>query len=216
MLARCLHQAEENVAVLDSNADAIKNSEEDGLRAVFGNALEERTLFRAQTDTMTGVVGLTPNEEVNLLFLTKVHRDFPGPALYIALHRNKGHVTDEMIEHIGARTLFGMERDVDLWSVRLERGLAACERWRWEGEKEQAGRLTDPEALAENDGAGRAVLPLVAHADGRAFPVDGRWREARGVEVDLLIFTEADEVARAWLRASGWTPAALVEADISA
>jgi len=234
-LGTCLAEAGENVLLLDSNGDAITRCEEAGLRAMFGNALEERTLLRAQIDTMTGVVGLTPNEEVNLLFLTKVHRDFTGPALYIALHSNKGHVTPVMIDGLGARRLFGGERDVDLWSVRLERGLAVRERWRWVGEEgrgkqggdgekegqpnapgELASRLATPRALAADNGAGRSVLPLIAIADGKAAPLDERWKAGSGTVVDLLVFTEAGDRAREWLRVSGWAPVALVEAGSSA
>jgi NhaP-type Na+/H+ or K+/H+ antiporter len=89
-VGRALHDGGEEVLFIDSNADATHAAEQDGFRVVFGNALEERTLLRARMDSFAGCIGLTPNEEVNLLFVTRVHEEFKVPRRYVGLHLDAG------------------------------------------------------------------------------------------------------------------------------
>jgi NhaP-type Na+/H+ or K+/H+ antiporter len=206
-LARALRDGGEEVLFLDSNPDATQAAQQDGFRVVFGNALEERTLQRAGLDGLAGCVGLTPNEEVNLLFATKAGEEFKVPRRYVALHLDEGHVTHEMIQAVGGRVLFGAQRDTDLWAVRVRRRLAVPERWRREAEEE-----TQPEEEAAFEEAA-AVLPLALYRDDGVELIDEATRMRKGDEVLFLVFAERREEAEAALRTGGWVQVGETEAD---
>ncbi len=206
-MGRALREGSEDVLFIDSNPDASHAAEQDGFRVVFGNAFEERTLLRAGLDGLAGCIGLTPSEEVNLLFATKTCEEFKIGTPFVALHLHEGHVTDEMVHRIGGRVLFGVQQDLDLWSVRLARGTAAVERWRCDAKPDG----TDADA-EETEGLlpktlQNAMLPLAVHRGGRAFPADERTELKKGDEISVVVFEEHREDAAAWLAARGCTPA---------
>lgn len=65
-LGGILRAAGEEVVFLDSNPAACKIVEQDGFKVIYGSAIEERTLQRAQLDERAACVAVTPNSEVNL------------------------------------------------------------------------------------------------------------------------------------------------------
>jgi len=69
-LGRALRCADTEVLFLDANPHASHQAEEAGFRVIFGNALEERPLQLAELDTRAGCIGVTINEEMNLLYAT--------------------------------------------------------------------------------------------------------------------------------------------------
>lgn len=130
-LAQVLRDAGKDVILFDTSADRVRAAEKLELPIVYGNALEERTLLRAGIESYEGAIGLTPNEEVNLLFARNAKDDFKVSRTYVALHRTLGMVTDKMIAENGSHVLFGSPLDLDLWSVRLRRGTGTVEKWRF-------------------------------------------------------------------------------------
>lgn len=208
-LGRALVDGGEEVVFLDSNADASHATEEAGFRVVFGNALEERTLLRARLDTLSACVGLTPNEEVNLLFATRGREDFGIKKAYLALASAGSHLTPKMVKDAEVHVLFGAARSVDLWSVRLRRSLATLERWKLDASPPDDGHLNprSPETFE------RALLPLAVHRGRRTVPVDGETRFVKNDELSLLIFEERGEETRAQLVEMGWARVELVASD---
>jgi len=208
-LGRALVDGGEDVVFLDSNADATHATEEAGFRVVFGNALEERTLMRARLDMVAACVGLTPNEEVNLLFATRVREEFGVKKAYVVLHGAGSHLTPEMVRAREANVLFGAPRAVDLWSVRLRRNLATLERWRLVTSPSDETRL-DPRSP---DVFERALLPLAVHRSRRTTPIDAETRFGKNDELSLLIFEERGEKTRAQLIEMGWEKVEVVAED---
>jgi hypothetical protein len=112
-----------------------------------------------------------------------------------------------MVQKAGAWILFGAARDIDLWTVRLRRGLAVEERWRCTADDPEraAGIITPGPRAGEN-----LPLPVAIYRRGAVSPVANGTRLARDDEVLFLLFKERLEEARAWLRECGFdqtTPA---------
>jgi len=195
-LGRLLDAAGVAVVFVDKNPVEVRAAQEEGARVVYGNAIEERTLLRAEIDDRVGFVGLTPNEELNLLLAEKASREYRVAETYVALRNQQGSIQPPAVEARGARVLFGRPRDLDLWMVRLRRGLAEIERWeRTEDEADDAEGL--PEQLA---------LPLVVRHDARARPFASSDRLAAGDVVEIALFSEQIDDAREFLLRNGWRP----------
>ena len=200
-LAIALFEGGEEVTLIDSNADAIKAAETAGLRVVFGNALEERVMQRARLDELSGCIGITPNEEVNLLFVTKAKEEFKITNLLVGLHLKDGHVRPEMIHEVGGSVLFGSPQEMDLWSVRLTRGLAVTERWRFmkKAEESEADRPWLVESLE------RSFIALVIDREGQVMPIREESSLKQKDLVTFLIFEDAKSEAKKWFAAHGWS-----------
>ena len=199
-LAKALSDNKEKIQFIDSNTDAVRQAEEAGFRVIFGNALDENILTRAMLDTMKGCIALTPNEEINLLFLKKAKEEFKIENLYTSLHVKEGHITTEMIDEAGGSLLFGAKRDIDLWNVRLRRKTAVVEKWQCAAD--EAIPLVDihnKDAVINN-----ALLPLVVGKDDKAEPVTNETKVKSGDDVVFLIFEEKREEAKKWFASEGW------------
>jgi len=202
-LGLLLKDSGERVVIVDSNADASNAAEQDGLRVVFGNALEEHIAARAQFEDMAGCIGLTPNEEVNLLFARLAGEDLKVERRYIALNSDKSHVTPDMVDKIGATVLFGNQVDIDLWSVRLRRNQATLETWLLEHDPESPETFFNEDSKAFN----RAILPLTYRNGKKMLPVDSAADLKKGINISLLIDERYRTDALAFLSGNGFVRA---------
>ena len=197
LLGRLLHDAGQEVVFLESNADAVRTAQHDGFRVVYGNALEESTLQRASMEDAEACVALTANEEVNLLVVRRVRRDFRVPRSYIV---RSGSVTGDMIRESAAHILFGESQDIGLWCVRLRRRITVEQRWtcvRADGRQWPAGtRIPD---VPEN-----VILPLVLTRNGRPTPFHEAITVRKGDVLTLLTLSEHAERVGQWLVSQGW------------
>ncbi len=98
------------VAVVDSNPEAARAAEDLGLRVVFGNALEERTLRRAGIDGAARVVVLNADEYANFLIAKKVKDVARESEVFVALENGPSGVTPGMVKSQGCRLAFGRAR----------------------------------------------------------------------------------------------------------
>jgi len=206
-VGRALRDGGEDVILMDSNPDAVHAAQSDGLRVVFGNALEESTMQRAGLSGLAGCLALTPNEEINLLFAKTAREDFRVPHSWVALHSRDGHVTVDMVNGANASILFGEQKDLTLWDSCMRRGFGTVERWVFrgrdseaEGEDESADGVP-PEELTS------ALLPITRKRGGRCSPTSAR-PPRKGDEVTFIIFQPKRDAAAAWLEQAGWRPAA--------
>jgi NhaP-type Na+/H+ or K+/H+ antiporter len=135
-LALELKNHDERVILMDSNAAACNSAEGDGLKVIFGNAMDENILIRARVEEMAGCIGLTQNEELNLLFVNQVKEQFKVPKRFISISESEGHISIESMNEAGVSVLFGAPYDVELWAVRLRRKIASVERWIFEPQDE--------------------------------------------------------------------------------
>ncbi len=200
-LGRLLRGSDVPVIFLDSSPQATRQAQEEEFRVLYGNALSEAILLRADLDGRAGALAVTQNEELNLLFARKAREEFKVPIVRVALTSQGGTATRDMVHEIGARVLFGRPRNVTLWSERLARGAAQVLRWRL------ASRNTFDvtEAPQSRNHPKNFVLPLtVESADGVHQAIDDRTPFRRGDVARIAILEEHRQEAEAWLAQEGW------------
>jgi NhaP-type Na+/H+ or K+/H+ antiporter len=203
-LADLLRDAGEESVLIDSNADACRHAQDGGFRVLHGNALDERILHGAEIDTRRGLVATLPNEAVNIMFARRARQETRVAKAYVALQRGHSSFTPAHVHEVGASVLFGNVTDLDLWNVRLARGIATITPWEFSGER-AGGEYHDPLDVTRD--VHNLVLPI-ARGDGAVVPVDDRTRVTGGARVYWLMFVERQEDATAWLRSRGWTQVA--------
>lgn len=196
LVARALRDSGEQVTLVDAAAEACRHAQEEGFQVVFGDALEERTLLRVQTEGREGFVGLTLNEGVNMLFAHKVREHDRTARALVALH--SGHIGVRK-EHAGEhhRVLFGDEHDLDAWATRVEKGQIHLERWCLEEPQVEA-------SVPEASGIREELLPVLLVREGRIQLYDDAVRPLAGDRVDFALSAEQADTARTWLESHGW------------
>jgi Trk K+ transport system NAD-binding subunit len=199
VLGRALRDGGEEVTFLDASTDAAQLAKDDGFRVIFGNALEERTRQRAGLDAVAACIGMTQNEEVNLLFIRRAREEYKIPDL-LAVH--EGHVTKKIIQESRAEVLFGVNTDVDLWSLRLRRGIASETRWRYMPDEE----LAFPEFIDLPQNLQNSFIPVALRRNDKPVPVKENVKFEKGDELTLVIFHEKQKDLDFWLLSQGWQP----------
>jgi NhaP-type Na+/H+ or K+/H+ antiporter len=203
-LARLLQEdGKQEVVLIDASATAHQEAQQEKLRVVYGNALEERVLRAAGVESRRAVLGLLTSSATSLLFARRARRDHGVAHAAVAIHAVEGALDPEVLHEAGIRVLFGSPCDVEFWSVRIRRGLTLLEVWGRQGE--------EASHLAER--ARNLMLPLaVAHRSPLSHqtslsPVDDGQQLHGGDAVHWLLLEERADEARAWLREHGWVPA---------
>jgi NhaP-type Na+/H+ or K+/H+ antiporter len=190
--AAALRDAGGDVVLLDSNPDACRAAQDAGFRVLHGSGLTEAILLRAGIDGKAGALAVTPNDEVNLLFARLARHTYRVDRVWVGLRKGHVSVTPEMVSKLGATVLFGRPRHLDLWALRLERGLAGVESW-------TAGASTDTGDLIAQLG----LLPLLLGKGASRVPVDGNTRIRKGDELVVAVFEEKRPETEAWLEGAG-------------
>ena len=186
--ARLFRDAGHEVVFLDSNPSACAAGQAEGFRVLFGNALTESMMTRAELDARAGTLALTPNDEANFIFSRRARREFKVPCAWLALERGQARVTSKMVEHIGARILFAEGRNTPQWAGRLSRGQATLETWT----RDTAGELA-PDVRARD-----LFLPLVIRRGSAILPVDQGVEARKGDRLELALSERARDAAEAY------------------
>ncbi len=196
-LADILKESGQEAICIDQNPIACRVAEEKNHRVIYANALEDRTLQRAEIDTRLGVVCLTSNEEVNFLFAQKAKGEGEISHLNVNLKSGSDGVTLEMLHKLGAKLLFGRTRDLDVWSVRLKQ----------EDTKLQTRELIDDSGdvpVLNDNSMDHLVLPFVFHQNEKVFPVNDSIKLKRYDRVTFLINLRREKEAEEWFGKNGW------------
>ena len=200
LLARRLQAGGEDVVIMDANEDSTKKAQDEGLRVVFGNALEERAMLSAQLESRKGVIGVLTNPAQNLLFAQKGREEGGAPRAWVAIQRGPGAPEPEAVTETGAHVLFATPQDVELWSIRARRQLVRLEVWEWEGD---GGKSAEEDWRVPREMRTQLLPLLFCRGDGRGL-VDETTTPRAGDRVEWLILEETVERAREHLRESGW------------
>jgi NhaP-type Na+/H+ or K+/H+ antiporter len=198
-LAGLLREHAEDVVLIDGNAEACKAAEQEGLRVVYGNGLGERVLMSAEIESRKAAVGLLGNEAVNLLFARKAKLEHKVPQAAVAVQQGHGGIEPAMVHEAGAGLLFGGAADLELWSVRIRRGLSAVELWNSPDE----GAEGPPSSWIPQE-LQQVLLPLLVLRAGVPLLVVDQLKLRPGDGVYWLIFQERAEQARQRLGQLGW------------
>lgn len=205
LLGRLLGARGEPVVLIDANPDICREARQERFQVVQGNVLEETTLLASDLESRRAAIGVLPNEAVNLLFVQRARLEFKVPRCYVAMQRGHGAVGTNVLRPAGASLLFGQETDLENWSVRLRRGLAASERWLWRGGHPQPAGGQGGAVLRPPELFG-ACLPLVLERAAAPAPIDDATRLREGDAVHWLIFGERRDQVENWLTQRGWEP----------
>ncbi len=204
-LARVLRDADQEVVMLESNPGACSEAQQEGFRVLFGVGLSETILARAELDSRAGCIALTPNEAVNMLFARTALEVFKVPTVWVALRRGHTAATADMVRQMGARVLFGEPRFIDLWTLRLERGLAQVERW-----KRVADLESDDDEIRAMRNKHKALLPLATMRGRRVAPIDATTTFRKDDELYVVLFDELRHIAEDFLQSNGWEPVRVI------
>jgi Trk K+ transport system NAD-binding subunit len=199
-LARVLGETGEEVLLIDSNPQACAEAEAGGFLTLHGSGADREVQERAALDTRAGCLGLTTNEEVNLLFARQAKKDFKVPRVWVALRRGHLGIDEEAVHRVGGHVLFGEPQAVDRWRLRLEQGDAAVETWRYDGEKPSSG-------LVDRD-LDLLVLPLAVRRGRSVLPVDEELNFQKGDRLSLVVAREGRSEVLSGLTGKGWKVAA--------
>jgi NhaP-type Na+/H+ or K+/H+ antiporter len=139
LLAEQLRRGGVPVVFLDANPQACRQAEEAGFTVIFGNALEERTLQRAQLHSVETTVGLTPNQTVNAVFVNRAKEFFRVPQSYVAVQALETGMAAELVRNEEAQVAFDGAHDIERWDVRVRHGSVEIATFRFD-----ASRLPEP------------------------------------------------------------------------
>jgi Trk K+ transport system NAD-binding subunit len=195
-LARALGETGEEVLLIDSNPQACAEAEAEGLRTLHGSGVDREIQEQAELDTRAGCLGVTTNEEVNLLFARQAKKDFKVPRVWVALRRGHLGIDETDVHRFGGQVLFGEPQAVDRWRLRLEQGDARIETWRYDGEKPSSG-------LAGED-LDLLVLPLAVRRGRSVLPAGEKLDFQKGDLVTLAVARQGREEVLRWLGGRGW------------
>lgn len=213
MIARQLSATGASVVSIDADPEVCRVAERDGLRVVYGSALEERTLRRAGIDAARTLVSITKNEGVNLLCARKASEDFRVRRVHAATDRRRIGISENAVTEAGSRTLFGAPRDLRFWIGLCERNEVVLERWVAKTRRSLGDVRGTKESIEKIQSS---FLPLVVVRSRRAFPVDERWTPRVRDEVWIAVAKSGQVSARQWLSVNGWKSAAPPPSDAKA
>ena len=117
-LGNCFREHGLKVVFLDSDPKRCHQAEQAGFSVVFGDALQERTLSRAQMELVGTSIGLTANEHLNSRFLDQARTLFRVPQGYVAMDSVDDDQLPEQIQHQDDKVLFEAPHDIERWAVR--------------------------------------------------------------------------------------------------
>ncbi len=199
-VARVLGEDGHEVVLIDNNAERVAVAESAGFTAIYGQGLQSAVLNQAEVDSRLGCLALTANEEVNLLFVSKVREETRTPELYVALRRERGGIPAENVHEVGADVLFGRSRRLETWNQRFDQGTVRVELWA--RSLPQAPDATD-EPLIRSE----AVLLLAVRRRGRLQPFDDQITLGAKEEIAVAVPEDRRAEAEALLTRNGWEPA---------
>ena len=201
-LAGALRQGGREVVMIDSNASAARQAEEEGYTVVYGSANEERILMQADVEGRHGFIALTPNAATNLLIANQVKEITRRPSTYVALARGGAGTRARRVHHHGHMVLFGGAVEMGQWNHRLAQGVARVTWWTFRGPTD--GRTLEPAALASDLKAGFHMVPLVCERNRRAEPVSDSVVFRAGDRVALLLSDDRPSELDQRLAEAGW------------
>jgi hypothetical protein len=203
-LAASLRDAGRSVVFLDSNPQNCRQAQEAGFSVVFGDALQERTQQRARFESVGAVVGLTPNQMLNSIFVSRTRERFRVREGYIAVTKLQSGLASDLVRGEEARALFEGPHDLERWDVRARHGTLEVERWKFEGagdEKSASGDEQPPSSVEQ-----LAILSI--RRGSRVFPMHTALALEAGDLASVAIHTLDRAAAHELLRARGFAPPA--------
>jgi hypothetical protein len=195
-LARALKKGGEDVVMIDANPSLCRLAEKEELKVIYGNALEESVLLRAEIDIRKGAIGLSENEEVNMLFAKRAKEVGKVPETFISIKRDDESVTAEMVAEVDGNIPFGRARDLEKWSVWIRH--AQVETYKLICQSDDDVTAGDTFGK-ETEGV---VIPLIYMRNTKVTPLGHLTELKKDDQITCLVLTEKKDQFNAWLAKS--------------
>jgi len=189
-LSRLLKQSGNEIICIDEDPQSCLLAENEGIKVFFGNALEERTLQRAEPDSRKGIIALSGNEEVNYIFSQRAKHLSKEMDVLIGIKDSFEGITPEMINETGGKIPFGRSADMDFWSSLIRQKKTTYSSYTYKG----GGKFD----LSDESIKG-VVLPLVIMQNESLEPVDSTMKIKNGDLLTFLINEQKRVSAEKWL-----------------
>jgi NhaP-type Na+/H+ and K+/H+ antiporter len=198
-MARIFKESGQEAICIDSNAEHCQAAQEDCTRVIYGNGLRSRYLKRAEIDTRMGALALTPNDEVNYLFIQNVRTEAREVMLYCALQSENTSLTSKMIHHEGGKILFGGPVEVEAWSLRLKRKQVGLQVWKFNRDSAEG-----KQSKIIGEYSGNQMVFAAFRRNEKITPASDATQIMTGDEGYFLVFSPETAAAEKFLRDTGW------------
>ena len=198
LLSGILKKAGNDIICIDEDPNACLKAENEGLKVFFGNALDDRTLQRAEPDTRKGIIALSGNEEVNYIFSQRAKHLSKEMSILIGIQDSHEGITPKMIVEAGGKIPFGHSADMDFWSSLVKQSLTY--------QKSYVYRFDKIFDLSDETIKG-FLLPMVLKQKKSLEPIDNTMKIKNGNQITFLINKKNEEKATDWLKENGFESA---------
>ena len=195
LLSGILKKAGNDIICIDEDPNACLKAENEGLKVFFGNALDDRTLQRAEPDTRKGIIALSGNEEVNYIFSQRAKHLSKEMSILIGIKDSHEGITPKMIVEAGGKIPFGHSADMDFWSSLVKQSLTY--------QKSYVYRFDKIFDLSDETIKG-FLLPMVLKQKKSLEPIDNTIKIKSGNQITFLINKKNENKATDWLKENGF------------
>lgn len=198
LLSGILKKAGNDIICIDEDPNACLKAENEGLKVFFGNALDDRTLQRAEPDTRKGIIALSGNEEVNYIFSQRAKHLSKEMSILIGIKDSHEGITPKMILDAGGKIPFGHSADMDFWSSLVKQSLTYQKSYVYRSDK--VFDLSDETIKG-------FLLPMVLKQKKSLEPIDNTMKIKNGNQITFLINKKNEKKATDWLKENGFESA---------
>ena len=195
LLSRLLKQAGDDIICIDEDPNLCLEAEHEGIKVFFGNALDDRTLQRAEPDTRKGIIALSGNEEVNYIFSQRAKHLSKEMSVLIGIKDSFEGITPSMIKDAGGKIPFGHSADMDYWCSLIKQGKTSYSSYTY---------TLDKNFDLSDETMKGFLLPVVIMQKKSLEPVHNSMKIKKGNLVTFLINEKNAEKANLWLRENGF------------
>ena len=195
LLSRLLKQAGDDIICIDEDPNLCLEAEHEGIKVFFGNALDDRTLQRAEPDTRKGIIALSGNEEVNYIFSQRAKHLSKEMSVLIGIKDSFEGITPGMIKDAGGKIPFGHSADMDYWCSLIKQGKTTYSSYIY---------TLDKKFDLSDETMKGFLLPIVIMQKKSLEPVHSSMKIKKGNLVTFLINEKNAKKAKLWLKENGF------------
>lgn len=164
-IAKALATQSQPVWLIDNNMDNCKLAQEEGLQAIYGDALSEEDLHDVHVAEAHWFLALTQNTETNILTTQLARNVFEIPEAYVLISRTENGTLLNLLAEMGARPIHRDVLNINEWDKELQHDKLLQP---VELEVEKTTAVTDIlDKLREN---GKPFLPVAVAQNGHRVP----------------------------------------------
>ena len=201
-LGQELRKGGKPVVFLDSDPKQCKKAEDEGFLVVFGDALIERTLIRAQFELVGTAIGLTANDHLNVLFVSQAKELFQVPKAYLAIDAKD---IPDKAKRVEVEQLFEATHELRRWDVRFHHGEVTVEQFDYtppespEMEIGQPEEARKPSVLLQE----RYIILTITRKE-RVLPMTQGYDLKKGDVASIALYQPEREKSLELLKDNGW------------